>query len=202
MFKQIMAFGFALVGAGLFAAQPVFADSTAASRAATTNAQVTLASGDLMIMQAPNIDFGSQAISATGDTYYAKTLGKTLTVINAGQDTDWSVQLTVAPFKSATGTLKGATLSLNDPTVSSSGDVISQAPTAKNVTIAADGSAKTLLSADRTTIDHSQYSTLGVGDWFSKYKAEDHDVSLYIPAGNVQGAYKSTLTWTLNNAPQ
>ena len=39
----------------------------------------------------------------------------------------------------------------------------------------------------------------GIGKFTSKYAT--NEVSLLIPAGNAAGAYTSTLTWTLGNAP-
>ena len=202
MFKKLMVFSLALIGISVATAQPVFADEskptvTPMRSDAKTNAGITLTAGDLLIEEAPNINFGAPQITAKGDSYPATSVSPMLSVLNAGQDTDWAVQLKVGAFSNGTRTLKGASLSLTDTKVTASGGVVSQAPTGADVTIAADGSAKTILVADRDKLDTTQYSTLGVGMWFSKFGA-----SLNVPAGNVQGDYKADLTWTLSNAPQ
>lgn len=217
MFKKLMVFSLALIGVSVAAAQPVFAGTTTDAtvdeskptvtpmrREVQTNASINLMAGDLLIEGAPDIDFGTAQITAQGHSYPATSVSPMLSVLNAGQDTDWAVQLKVGAFSNATQTLKGATrelkgasLSLTDTQVTASGGVVSQAPTGADVTIAADGSAKNILVADRDKLDTTQYSTLGVGIWFSEFGA-----SLNVPAGNVQGDYKADLTWTLSNAPQ
>lgn len=202
MFKKLMVFSLALIGVSVTAAQPVFADesnptvTTMRSRA-QTNAGITLTAGDLLIEGAPDINFGTAQITAQGHSYPATSVSPMLSVLNAGQDTDRAVQLQVGAFSHGTRTLKGATLSLTNTKVTASGGVVSQAPTGADVTIAADGSAKNILVADRASLDPKNYSTLGVGVWFSEFGA-----SLNVPAGNVQGDYKADLTWTLSNAPQ
>lgn len=209
MFKKLMVFSLALIGVSVATAQPVFADEskptvTPMRREAQTNASINLTAGDLLIEGAPNIDFGTAQITAQGHSYPATSVSPMLSVLNAGQDTDWAVQLQVGAFSNATQTLKGATrelkgasLSLTNTQVTASGGVVSQAPTGADVTIAADGSTKNILVADRASLDPKNYSTLGVGVWFSEFGA-----SLNVPAGNVQGDYKADLTWTLSNAPQ
>lgn len=202
MFKKLMVFSLALIGVSVATAQPVFADEskptvTPMRSEAKTNAGITLTAGDLLIEGAPNIDFGTAQITAKGHSYPATRVSPMLSVLNAGQDTDWAVQLKVGAFSNGTRTLKGATLSLTNTKVTASGGVVSQAPKGDDVTIAADGSAKNILVADRALLDPKNYSTLGVGVWFSTFGA-----SLDVPAGNVQGEYKADLTWTLSNAPQ
>lgn len=199
MWRKLIGLAAAVLGTGILSAQTVHADTTDPQ----TKANITLTAGNLTLKQAPNIDFGAQKITASGQTYKATTVSPTLKVMNAGQDTDWAVNLQVGTFTSSKHTLKGATLSLSNNTVSPSDSTISQAPTGiaagAEVTAAASdtGAAVTVLDADRKNLDTTQYSSLGVGNWLSSYSA-----SLDVPAGNVAGDYSADLTWTLSNAPQ
>lgn len=115
MLKQLMTFGIAVVGAGMFSVQPVFAATTTDSpnlkSAATTKASIDLTAGDLKIVQAPDIDFGQQQIDATDKTYRATSVKPNLQVLNAGHDQDWTVSLQVGDFVSSKGRpLKGGSL--------------------------------------------------------------------------------------------
>lgn len=221
MLKQLMAFGIALAGTGFLTAQPVFADTTTdgnittttdgakVTSTATTTAKINLTAGDLKIVQAPDIDFGQQKIDANDSTYTAKTVTPNLQVLNAGHDQDWSVSLKVGDFIGSKGrTLKGASMrfvqidgddgSTEDKYITTTADNMSGAPdgTGSGMTYAAGGDENGIFAAaQQNSVDGTP---VGIGLWTSTYAK----VTLDVPAGNVQGDYSSTLTWTLNNAPQ
>lgn len=213
MLKQLMTFGIAVVGAGIFSVQPVFAatttDSPNLTSAATTKASIDLTAGDLKIVQAPDIDFGQQQIDATDKTYRATSVTPNLQVLNAGHDQDWTVSLQVGDFVSSKGRpLKGGSLNfvqidgddVNSEAnhVTSTADNMSVAPdgTGTGTTYVAGGDAAGIFSASQqNSVDGVP---VGIGLWTSTYAK----VTLNVLAGNVEGDYSSTLTWTLNNAPQ
>lgn len=66
-----------------------------------------------------------------------------------------------------------------------------------NVTVNSDG------FKDGTGADVNVFTAAagaGMGEWDNVFTTSN--VTLDIPAGNVQGAYTTNLTWTLTNAPE
>jgi hypothetical protein len=148
---------------------------------------------EITLDSAPEINFGSQQITATGNKFtQADTITSNIQVTNPGVDSGWNVTLAASDFTSATGaTLKGATFKL-DAGAASINNTNSAAATPAAYTNVTGSNASTVVfsAAD---------STQGVG---INYDTNDKSTaSLDIPAGNVAGDYTANLTWTLADTP-
>ncbi|AVW11568.1 WxL domain-containing protein [Lactiplantibacillus paraplantarum] len=158
----------------------------------TTEATVTLEQDpenkDITLDEIPAVNFGTQKIINDSKTYDATTVTNDLKVTNPGNTDGWSVQVRGTKFMADQRELRGATLTF-----------------AKVDATADDTGNQSKATANEVTINESDQAIMaataneGIGKFTSKYATDK--VSLLIPAGNAAGAYKSTLTWTLGNAP-
>ncbi|MFC6323561.1 WxL domain-containing protein [Companilactobacillus baiquanensis] len=150
--------------------------------------------GNLMLDSAPDISFGTQNLDVSKTTYTNSTFDSTLHVTNPGFPSGWAVTLSDTPFTSTgsttSTTLKGAALSLTDPTLTADDSTNQSTPPTANASV--DVSSSAALVADAGLGD-------GIGAYTGTYASGD--ASLYVPAGNIGGSYTSTLTWTLSDAP-
>lgn len=183
----------AVLGVATLLATPVVGNAAAVTDGGTTTAKVGLTedpdNNTVKLTNAPNVDFGSDAIGAKELNLPAMTVDDPITVENPGLADGWTVQVAGTSFVNGSTTLKGAKFNFTKGAITSedpnnqSGD-----PTGKDVKVSDD--ATTIFSADKGA---------GIGTWSSTYATSN--VTLDIPAGNVAGDYTSTLTWTLVNTP-
>lgn len=150
---------------------------------------------------APSVNFGVNTLESAAKTYtttaaktYTTTTDKDLQVTNPGFASDWSVTANASEFTTTDGTvLTGAILSLNGATASISGDDATTGD--KNVSgVATPSDLKFDNTEDKTAFAASNGTGVGVN--IAKYS----DASLYVPAGNTQGKYDATITWTLTDS--
>jgi hypothetical protein len=163
-----------------------------------TTATVSLEQDDtqeLELTNAPVMDFGTAQIGAKALKLTATSIDDPVSVPNPGKTSGWNVTVNSDGFKDGSGevSLKGAVLNLDGgvPTPKES-DNQSDAPTTAK-TIAVDGTG-----ADVNVFTAA--AGAGMGEWDNVFTTSN--VTLDIPAGNVQGAYTTNLTWTLTNAPE
>lgn len=142
---------------------------------------------------APSVNFGVNTLESAAKTY-TTTTDKDLQVTNPGFASDWSVTANASEFTTTDGTvLTGAILSLNGATASISGDDATTGD--KNVSgVATPSDLKFDNTEDKNAFAASNGTGVGVN--IAKYS----DASLYVPAGNTQGKYDATITWTLTDS--
>ena len=189
MLKQIVTTALAIALATVIGGHSVHA-AVISDTGATTEGSITLTAGGAITLDAaPDLDFGTQAISTTKATY--TTAGSTpIMVTNPGFASGWNVSVAASKFMNGSTELKGAELTVNDTKIAAADSTnLSDAPIGNATTITPGGSAVSVLNAKAGT---------GVGVWTSTWG----NVSLAVPAGNVAGNYQATLTWTLENAPK
>lgn len=167
---------------------------SAAPQTTTSDATLTTTT-PLTLGAAPTISFGSQLYSVSKQTY-ASTAISPLKITNPGFSSGWTLTAAATPFTSSatpSSTLQGATFTLDgssaDPITADDSTNVSKGPT--YVT-------PVTLTSTATEIEGAAAGA-GVGAYTTNYDAGD--ASLYVPAGNLQGAYTSTVTWTLSDAP-
>lgn len=191
------------------------ADSTT-STGTTTTGNVTLTAGTtdpdnpggdaggINLKTVPYVNVPSTAItgsdqSVTG-TVSATESGTSndgvVQVVNPGHKSDWTVQVAATAFKSSDDTMNASTLVLGTPTIANADtDGTGVAPSTLNQAITFNTGETTA----NQNVEAADYSTNkeGVGTWNTTYSG----ATLNLKAGNVAGAYQSTLTWTLTNTP-
>ncbi|MBW1622247.1 WxL domain-containing protein [Lactiplantibacillus plantarum] len=184
--------GTLVAGMTLMAGLPLVGQ--AADTETTTKAEVELiqddTNKDITLDQAPGVSFGTEKITNDSKTYDAKNVTGDLKVTNPGNTDGWLVQVKGSKFMNADDTreLRGAALTF--------AQVNATADDANNISKA---KAYKVDITDQNQIIMDAEANEGIGKFTSKYAT--NEVSLLIPAGNTAGAYTSTLTWTLGNAP-
>ncbi|WP_165005762.1 WxL domain-containing protein [Enterococcus sp. ZJ1668] len=166
-------------------------------------------SGPLSLDFASSFDFGTQKITTTDKTYYAKLQSFTNSDddVNYVQDTDkrgtmqgWKLSVMQDDsFKTAEDeVLEGAQITLTKGEVASETDA-AYAPTAKaNVTLVPGQDSGTVVNAE---------AGKGMGTWIYRFgndAASGADaVKLVVPGKTVKlaKAYTTTITWTLSDTP-
>lgn len=148
---------------------------------------------EITLDSAPEIEFGSQQITAAGNTFgAAKTITGNVQVSNPGVDAGWNVTLAASDFTSKTGvTLKGATFTLKagKAELNNTNSKIADTDRYSNKT-GSNASAVVFSATDGT-------QGVGVNNDINDIKT----ASLDVPAGNVAGDYTANLTWTLAATP-
>lgn len=151
--------------------------------------------GPLTIDNASTLNFGTQEISSKEEVYTTTTVNPNVQVSDhRGTGAGWTLQVSLSKFTtSANKELKGAVLTLPAGEMKTTDDNVSAPATASVVTLNADGTATnaTVMSAA---------ANQGMGTWADSF--DQSGVKLTVPAGNLAGAYSSTLTWSLVDAPQ
>lgn len=163
----------------------------------TTTTDATLSTTQTLSLDAaPTISFGNQLYSVAKNTYASSSISK-LALTNPGFSTGWTVTAAASPFANTSGTgagLTGATLTLdNTSTTPITADDSTNVSTLPSYISSPDD-----LSAGATKVEDAAAGA-GVGAYTTTYAPTD--ASLYVPAGNLQGSYSSTVTWTLTDAP-
>ena len=152
--------------------------------------------GVLRIDYISNIDFGTQTISGSTETYAAqKPSLRTEAQVSdlRGTGAGWNLQVNYdsesTGFKTQSGQeLKGAQLTLPTGTPKTVNDNQSATPSTAVVTV----------NTEAQNIMTSAVNT-GLGTWADQMTTTD--VSLKVPSGNLAGDYTATLEWTLTDAP-
>ncbi|WP_129044763.1 WxL domain-containing protein [Companilactobacillus metriopterae] len=184
--KKTLIFG-AAAALALTTMAPTVASAAVTNSPKTSEADVTLDEGNLDLTKVPSFTFGTINAGVASDLKAAPKDDQ-LTVTNAGVMTGWNVTVSATAFTddANTLTLKGAALSLEAGTPTS--DSTDGVPTAKAVAI-----------NDQENSVFSAAAGQGLGEWVNKLG--DGQARLVIPSGSQPGSYKSTLTWTLTDAP-
>lgn len=193
-----------LVAAAAFATTAAFTANSVSADTTTTDGTISFTAQkgddgktdkDVTLDAAPTVDFGSQTIDTSAQTYTTKSISSPITVTNPGINAGWTTTVAATDFTDGSTVLKGATLKLvSTPATAKDTTNKSTAPSVQTVTV--NNKAQTIMSAAD--------GTQGVGTWNDTLNGSDDAqtaTSLYVPAGNVSGSYKATLTWTLTNAP-
>jgi len=187
--------GTLIASLSLLGALPLAAQAADTSTKKDTTAEIILnqdeTAKDITLEKAPIINLGEHDNDIETATYTAETITDLVEVKNPGNISGWHVGVSATPFQTSdsSGTLRGAALTFMQGDVYAVDDNnASKAPTASEVTL--NTNSQTILSADENE---------GIGVFDMAHAT--NQVSLKVPAGNSAGAYKSTMTWTLNNAP-
>jgi spore coat protein U-like protein len=161
----------------------------------TSTAQIGLSMADdaaLSISDVPNIDFGSQKVSATDTDVHAETISAPVTVTNPGFENGWTLTVAASNFSNSdkTRTIKGAKMTFDQATVTAQDAAnVSVAPTSTSATIVAGGDAQPIISAAKNA---------GIGTYNAQYQATQ--VHLHVPSGNVEASYSADLNWSMTNS--
>lgn len=110
-----------------------------------------------------------------------------------GNGEGWVLTASATDFKDGDNVLKGAEMSFKNGQVRTQADNQSTAPTASDVTL--NSSAQPVFQAG---------ANAGMGTWVDVYEGTagaNENVTLHVPAGNLAGAYDSSITWTLETSP-
>ena len=184
-----VATGFAFAGAHT---------ASAADNEQTSTAKVSLSlpsDAAVGIKSAPDLDFGSQAISTQQTTMKVASQPEALVVSNPGLASTWSVKVSASDFTKdgSTRTIQGAQIVMGNGSVSAeNANNVSTKPTAaSDVAVDAGGSSVGILSS---ATDGSS-----VGNFADAFSTDQ--VQLVVPAGNVAGNYAASLTWELSSTP-
>lgn len=109
-----------------------------------------------------------------------------------GEEEGWTLQISQTPFKDVEDdkkVLKGTKLVLPLGVLETVGVNVSKAPVVNSVEVTE--AASILMSATAGS---------GAGTWISTFDKDE--IKLTVPAGNKNGEYMSTVTWSLTNAPK
>ncbi|MBC1417707.1 WxL domain-containing protein [Listeria fleischmannii] len=157
--------------------------------------------GPLSIDYVPNFLFGQVAVGGSTLVLTDQNTNPFVQVSdNRGSGAGWTLKLSASSFKNnedETKALIGTILTIGQVTPEAVDETnASGLPTGSaQIFGASDTSAKTIMAAAADS---------GMGSWKGKFKTGTgaNSVTLTIPAGNKVGSYTSTLTWSLNNAPE
>lgn len=111
-----------------------------------------------------------------------------------GQDLGWNLKVSATAFETAdkTLTLKGAVMTIPE----------GQLTTKEGVDLLLTPSAfKVDLSPTATNI-MSATTTQGRSTWSNAFEGKGEKVTLAVPSGNKVASYSSTITWSLEDAPE
>lgn len=111
---------------------------------------------------------------------------------NRGEETGWNLQVSQTPFTDivdSTKKLKGAKLELPIGVIETAGTNVSLSPTVLAVEV--NETPSVLMNA---------LAGSGAGTWTSVFNQDE--IKLTVPAGNRNGEYRSTVTWSLLDAPK
>lgn len=155
----------------------------------------TLPGGGLYFDNIPNLEFGTQKISSTSQSYNLQNSGAHMKVVDVrGLGSGWSVGVKIAPFVDRTDgskSLKGVDLDLNKKgaLITESGNV-STPPTFASTTLPADNTETDIMVANANE---------GMGSWQTNF--DNTSSTINVPSGQLVGDYASTITWILKDTP-
>lgn len=186
--------------------------SVDAASSTTTKANVELTSGGPITLDAvpAMYDFNTHDAKQSLQHYDAITGEKSpIQVTNPGNDTGWNVTAEMSKLETASGLqLMGASIDMINNTDYAGDSGVAYLPngaTLNGVTTTKDNasaidmfpkaSSPTLTPGTSATV-FSAVQGGGVGVWQTAFKPV-----LNVPAGNVEGTYTGTITWTLEQTP-
>ncbi len=157
--------------------------------------------GPLSIDYVPNFLFGQAEVGGSKLVLTDQNTNPFVQISdNRGSGAGWTLKLSASSFKNnedETKTLIGTILTIGQVLPEAVDETnTSGLPTGATQTFGtSDTSAKTIMTAAADS---------GMGSWKGKFKTNTgtNSVTLTIPSGNKVGSYTSTLTWSLNNAPE
>ena len=160
--------------------------------------------GLLTLDYVSSVDFGTQKVSMSARTYSSTTRKPFIQVTDRRGDggLGWSVTAKATPFKDATAVtgLNGAVLTFKNGTAATTtgNDFPAPGTVVSEVILSTDNTA-----AEVVTAAPGQ----GVGPWLIRWLSPsgsetNQNVTLSVPAGAAsEGAFTSTITWTLSATP-
>ncbi|MGM0322460.1 hypothetical protein IGI82_003660 [Enterococcus sp. AZ067] len=166
--------------------------------------------GPLTIATVPTMNFGSQIISTT-DEHYNMVAERQQKNSNEG----WALRVSLTEFQAPTNTLnnvlKGAKITLFEPTLRYSIDNNEQAPTihASGLELIPNSDAVPIMTAANNKGAGTSTAVWGDHDAIAKQVAdgaavvENEAIQLFVPGSTAKDAvtYTSTLTWELGQTP-
>lgn len=176
-----------------FATMPVFAaDDTTAE----TEASVEFTAGELKLISAPIIDFGSHDISNVEQTYEAASISTNVRISDLrGSGEGWDLMVSLSPFileDLDEETLQASYISIASPDVKAVNGNAGAPPAAKDsVTLTSDSTETLVLEAG---------SDEGMGVWDLEFSTENTTLTVK-PGTAKEGASTAVLTWSLQSTP-
>lgn len=184
--KSTGALSLALIVSGVMATTPVAATQQSPTE---TEGKVAFTAGELTLDQVPNFDFDTHMISGRDETYNIKEEAQAQVTDLRGSSAGWRLTVTQDDqLKTGDYYLPGAQITLKAGTVLNTND---EQPTARDVVLIPK-SAATVLIADKDK-----------GNGVSTLNWSTSQATLSVPGTTTKRAteYKTTLTWTLADAP-
>lgn len=149
--------------------------------------------GPLTIDNVAPLLFDTHKLEGKEQVYTSSVVGSNVQVTdNRGEEAGWSVQVSQTQFKDVVDPLKilkGAKLTLPVGTIETAGTNVSLQPMVYAVEV--NETPVTLINAAKGS---------GAGTWVNTFA--EKDLKLTVPAGNRNGEYMSTVTWSLTDAPK
>lgn len=161
-----------------------------------TEAAVTFTAGELKLLSAPVLDFGSHTISDVEEEYEAVSVSTDARVSDLrGSGGGWTLMASLSPFAlegDGGPTLQAATIRITSPVVSAvNGNIGSPPKAVVDVELRSDGTETPVLQASADE---------GMGVWSLLWSAAS--TKLTVKPGTAQnGKSVATLTWSLQSAP-
>lgn len=148
--------------------------------------------GSLTIDNIAPLLFDTHKLEGKEQVYTSTVVDSNVQVTDKrGEEEGWTLQISQTPFKDVeddTKVLKGTKLILPLGVLETVGVNVSKAPVANSVEVTESPSI--LMSATAGS---------GAGTWVNTFDKDE--IKLTIPAGNKNGEYMSTVTWSLTDAP-
>lgn len=177
----------------IFSAFILGATHAGAETTASTAATVTFQAGELELVTAPDIDFGSHSISGAAETYNAEAINGSIVVSDLrGSGEGWNLTASMSSFTDGTASsLNGAYVTIQSQTLSSETNAAITPTAATNIQLSSDNTSANILTAVTGT---------GLGQWTSELTTENTSLTVPAAAATV-GNHAAVLTWTLGNTP-
>lgn len=176
---------------------PAFSHAAEADTA-ETEATVTFTAGQLELISAPVLDFGSHDIAGTTQSYQATTVDGQIQISDLrGSAAGWELTASLTAFnRGSVGTnsltLQGAYITVTDQSIAAQSGTAASAPTAPDSAVLTAGGASTrMLQAESGT---------GLGIWNSTWSSAG--TSLTVLPGTAQtGTSYAVINWSLQDTP-
>lgn len=161
-----------------------------------TEASVTFTPGEIRLISAPTLDFGSNIITDEEKSYPATSMGANARVSDLrGSGEGWDLVVALSKFHLDSNdeeTLQGATITIVDPNVSAINGNIGAPPSqVTELVLTSDGVETPVWNAPTGT---------GMGVWDLEWQAANS--TLTVKPGTVQnGKSVASMTWSLQSTP-
>lgn len=154
--------------------------------------------GTLTMDWAPNFLFGDQKITGKTEVYNSISMNPFVQITDKRglADGKWALTATMTKLTSGTKELKGDILTLSNGVAKTTPGNLSAAPTV-NSSVKFENQAS-------TKVFDALGTNQGMGTWISTWAgsgADNANVTLEVPAGNEEGTFQGTITWTLTDTP-